>query len=82
VFLLVYGWTLNQMATLAKAEKMRYNLHANSHGGYGEEVITAGCGPVIEGSIPSSHPIKTPSNPEGVLIKKPIYLQRTLSIPS
>jgi hypothetical protein len=46
------------MTTLAKAEKMRYNLHANSHGGYGEEVITAGCGPVIEGSIPSSHPTK------------------------
>ncbi len=53
------------MATLAKAKKMRYNLHANSHGGYGEEVITAGCGPVIEGSIPSSHPIKTPSESRG-----------------
>ncbi len=53
------------MATLAKAKKMGYNLHADLYGGYGEEVITAGCGPVIEGSIPSSHPIKTPSESRG-----------------
>ncbi len=31
------------------------------HGDYGEEVITAGCGPVIEGSIPSSHPTSIPA---------------------
>ena len=43
--------------TLAKAKKMRYNFGATKqYGGYGEEVITAGCGPVIMGSIPISHP--------------------------
>ncbi len=38
------------------------------YGGYGEEVITAGCGPVIEGSIPSSHPIKNPSRNRGIFV--------------
>lgn len=27
------------------------------YGGHGEEVIITGCGPVVEGSIPSGYPI-------------------------
>lgn len=31
-------------------------VSGTNHGGYGEGVITAGCGPVIMGSNPISHP--------------------------
>ena len=47
------------------------------YGGHGETVITAGCGPAIEGSIPSGHPMKIPRD-EGFLndhgrVKNMIY---------
>jgi hypothetical protein len=43
---------------LAKEGKVRYKFRTSTnHGGYGEVVITAGCGPAIMGSNPISHPM-------------------------
>lgn len=56
---LIHGWIAEvKTLPLPTVKKRGINSTPIPYGGYGEEVITAGCGPVIEGSIPSSHPNK------------------------
>ena len=48
--------------------KVAGKFNSEQYGGYGEMVITEACGASSTGSIPVSHPTKTPLNLRGVFL--------------